>query len=89
MRYWVSKHCSCPSPATLPLVKPHGFSLCKHSSSHRDNTRAALCQVFDSIFLDVPMSRVKFNVNTEYAYITNFKVLQSESPPVISLDPYR
>jgi RP/EB family microtubule-associated protein len=33
--------------------------------------------VYDSIFLDVPMSRVKFNVNTEYAYIQNFKVLQS------------
>ncbi|KAI1849734.1 hypothetical protein JX266_004683 [Neoarthrinium moseri] len=41
---------------------------------------AALCQVFDSIFLDIPMSRVKFNVNTEYAYIQNFKVLQSKSP---------
>ncbi|EFX00360.1 microtubule associated protein [Grosmannia clavigera kw1407] len=40
-------------------------------------TGAALCQVFDSIFLDIPMSRVKFNVNTEYAYITNFKVLQN------------
>ncbi|KAK1765621.1 calponin homology domain-containing protein [Phialemonium atrogriseum] len=40
-------------------------------------TGAALCQVYDSIFLDVPMSRVKFNVNTEYAYITNFKVLQN------------
>ncbi|ERS97307.1 hypothetical protein HMPREF1624_06639 [Sporothrix schenckii ATCC 58251] len=40
-------------------------------------TGAALCQVFDSIFLDIPMSRVKFNVNTEYAYIQNFKVLQS------------
>jgi RP/EB family microtubule-associated protein len=39
--------------------------------------RAALCQVFDSIFLDVPMSRVKFNVNTEYAYLQNFKILQS------------
>lgn len=39
---------------------------------------AALCQVYDSIFLDVPMSRVKFNVNSEYAYIQNFKVLQSE-----------
>jgi hypothetical protein len=38
---------------------------------------AALCQVYDSIFLDVPMSRVKFNVNSEYAYIQNFKVLQS------------
>lgn len=42
--------------------------------------RAALCQVYDSIFMDVPMSRVKFNVNTEYAYIQNFKVLQSMSP---------
>ena len=41
---------------------------------------AALCQVFDSIFYDVPMSRVKFNANTEYAYLQNFKVLQSTSP---------
>ncbi|OTA98259.1 hypothetical protein M426DRAFT_17577 [Hypoxylon sp. CI-4A] len=40
-------------------------------------TGAALCQVFDSIFLDVPMSRVKFNVNSEYAYVQNFKVLQN------------
>ncbi|PSS16833.1 hypothetical protein M430DRAFT_67161 [Amorphotheca resinae ATCC 22711] len=40
-------------------------------------TGAALCQIFDSIYLDVPMSRVKFNVNTEYAYLQNFKILQS------------
>ncbi|KAF4119299.1 microtubule-associated protein, RP/EB family, partial [Geosmithia morbida] len=40
-------------------------------------TGAALCQVFDSIYMDVPMSRVKFNVNSEYAYIQNFKVLQN------------
>ncbi|KAI2636532.1 calponin homology domain-containing protein [Hypomontagnella submonticulosa] len=40
-------------------------------------TGAALCQVFDSIFLDVPMSRVKFNVNSEYAYVQNFKILQN------------
>ena len=26
---------------------------------------------------DLPMSRVKFNVNTEYAYLQNFKILQS------------
>jgi hypothetical protein len=37
---------------------------------------AALCQVFDSIYLDIPMARVKFNVNTEYAYLQNFKILQ-------------
>lgn len=29
---------------------------------------------------DVPMSRVKFNANTEYAYLQNFKVLQSMPP---------
>ncbi|KAJ5625833.1 hypothetical protein N7510_002142 [Penicillium lagena] len=40
-------------------------------------TGAALCQIFDSIFLDVPMARVKFNVNTEYAYLQNFKILQN------------
>ncbi|KAJ4511652.1 microtubule integrity protein mal3 [Exophiala dermatitidis] len=40
-------------------------------------TGAALCQLYDSIFLDIPMSRVKFNVNTEYAYIQNFKILQN------------
>lgn len=28
------------------------------------------------------MSRVKFNVNTEYAYLQNFKVLQSMPPSV-------
>ncbi|KAH7136050.1 calponin homology domain-containing protein [Dendryphion nanum] len=40
-------------------------------------TGAALCQVFDSIYYDVPMSRVKFNANTEYAYLQNFKILQN------------
>jgi hypothetical protein len=49
--------------------------------------RAALCQVYDSIFMDVPMSRVKFNVNTEYAYIQNFKVLQSKSTPPMQDGP--
>jgi hypothetical protein len=41
---------------------------------------AALCQVFDSIYLDIPMARVKFNVNTEYAYLQNFKILQGSFP---------
>ncbi|EEP82669.1 conserved hypothetical protein [Uncinocarpus reesii 1704] len=46
-------------------------------------TGAAYCQIYDSVFkltnglVDVPMSRVKFNVNTEYAYIQNFKILQN------------
>ncbi|KAI9785176.1 MAG: hypothetical protein M1839_000814 [Geoglossum umbratile] len=40
-------------------------------------TGAAFCQVFDSIYLDVPMARIKFNVSTEYAYLQNFKILQN------------
>ena len=31
------------------------------------------------------MGRVKFNVNTEYAYLANFKILQSTSPPLIRI----
>lgn len=37
---------------------------------------AAYCQVIDSIYGDVPVSRVKFNAKQEYEYMTNFKVLQ-------------
>ncbi|MCJ1289337.1 hypothetical protein MMC34_000869 [Xylographa carneopallida] len=48
-------------------------------------TGAALCQIYDSIFQDVPMARVKFNVNTEYAYLQNFKILQKRSVPVEAL----
>ncbi|KAF2764720.1 hypothetical protein EJ03DRAFT_331618 [Teratosphaeria nubilosa] len=40
-------------------------------------TGAALCQIYDSIFLDLPMSRVKFNANSEYAYLENFKILSN------------
>ncbi|KJZ76494.1 hypothetical protein HIM_04223 [Hirsutella minnesotensis 3608] len=40
-------------------------------------TGAALCQVFDSIYMDVPMSKVKFNASGDWAYIQNFKVLQN------------
>jgi hypothetical protein len=31
----------------------------------------------DSAIVDVPMTKVKFNVSTEYAYLQNFKILQS------------
>ncbi|EWC44033.1 hypothetical protein DRE_01385 [Drechslerella stenobrocha 248] len=40
-------------------------------------TGAAFCQIMDSIYGDLPMARVKFNVNTEYAYLQNFKILTS------------
>ncbi|KAI8811454.1 calponin homology domain-containing protein [Cladochytrium replicatum] len=38
---------------------------------------AAHCQIMDSIFRDVPLTRVKFNAKHEYEYINNFKILQS------------
>ncbi|KAF2621252.1 iron reductase domain protein [Macroventuria anomochaeta] len=53
----------------------HGHYAPKNQADSKSS--AALCQVFDSIFYDVPMSRVKFNANTEYAYLQNFKVLQN------------
>ncbi|ORZ36277.1 calponin homology domain-containing protein [Catenaria anguillulae PL171] len=37
----------------------------------------ALCQIFDSIYLDVPLKRVKFGAKHEFEYIQNFKVLQA------------
>ena len=37
---------------------------------------AAYCGVIDSVFLDVPLSKVKFNAKHEYEYVANFKVLQ-------------
>jgi hypothetical protein len=73
MRHWVcifwSLGCLYSIMTALVLVAIEGLTI--HS--------AALCQVFDSIYMDVPMSRVKFNVNSEYAYVQNFKVLQSQS----------
>ena len=63
-----------PCPAGLRSLEAHTLQLLT------DGNRAALCQVFDSIYMDVPMSKVKFNVNSEYLYIQNFKVLQSQSP---------
>jgi len=50
---------------------------------------AALCQVYDSIYRDVPMARVKFNVNSEYAYIQNFKILQSMKSTQLGTDGSR
>ena len=40
-------------------------------------TGAAVVQVLDSIYRDVNLNKVKFNANSEYQYVANFKVLQS------------
>ncbi|AOW00818.1 calponin homology domain-containing protein [Yarrowia lipolytica] len=37
---------------------------------------AIYCQIMDSIYGDVPMSKVKFNVKAEYEFLNNYKVLQ-------------
>lgn len=38
---------------------------------------AAYCQIMDSIYGDVPMSRVRFDSKTEYDHQQNFKILQA------------
>jgi len=53
----------------------------------RDSS-AALCQVFDSIFMDVPMSKVKFDATTEREYILNFKKLQGMSDTGVPVPPH-
>jgi len=40
-------------------------------------TGAAYCQIFDSIYGDIPLSRVKFTAKHEYEFLANFKVLQN------------
>ncbi|KAJ3144484.1 hypothetical protein HDU89_008221 [Geranomyces variabilis] len=40
-------------------------------------TGAAHCQIIDSIYRDVPLSKVKFNAKHEYEYVANFKILQN------------
>jgi len=40
-------------------------------------TGAAICQIIDSIYLDVPLTKVKMSAKHEYEYVQNFKVLQN------------
>jgi len=40
-------------------------------------TGGAYCQIMDSVFGDVPMTRVKMNAKHEYEFIANFKILQN------------
>ncbi|KAG8999904.1 hypothetical protein FRB94_005794 [Tulasnella sp. JGI-2019a] len=40
-------------------------------------TGGAYCQVMDSIYGDVPMTRVKMNAKHEYEFLANYKVLQN------------
>ncbi|KND05184.1 microtubule-binding protein BIM1 [Spizellomyces punctatus DAOM BR117] len=40
-------------------------------------TGAAHCQIMDSIYQNVPLSKVKFQAKHEYEYVANFKILQT------------
>jgi len=40
-------------------------------------TGGAYCQVMDSVYGDVPMTRVKMNAKHEYEFLANYKVLQN------------
>jgi len=40
-------------------------------------TGAAYCQIIDSVYGDLPMTRVKMNAKREYEYLVNYKVLQN------------
>lgn len=70
VRYRVSQRKPRPPPNYTPNPRANHDDVSSLPS-------AAFCQVYDSIFLDVPMSRVKFNANTEYAYLENFKILSN------------
>ncbi|TFK38944.1 microtubule binding protein [Crucibulum laeve] len=40
-------------------------------------TGGAYCQILDSIYGDVPMTRVKMNAKHEYEFVANYKVMQN------------
>ncbi|KAH8108536.1 EB1 domain-containing protein [Phellopilus nigrolimitatus] len=40
-------------------------------------TGGAYCQIIDSIYGDVPMTRVKMNAKHEYEFLANYKVMQN------------
>ncbi|KAI8069551.1 calponin homology domain-containing protein [Gongronella butleri] len=47
-----------------------------YTNAQQAGTGVAYCQIMDSIFGDVHLSKVKFQCRHEYEYIQNFKVLQ-------------
>lgn len=49
----------------------------KYTKIEQLGTGAAYCQIMDSIYGDVQMSKVKFDAKMEYEYVNNFKILQS------------
>jgi hypothetical protein len=48
-----------------------------YTKIEQTGTGAAHAQIVDSIFGDVPLSKIKFETRQEYEYLQNFKVVQS------------
>ncbi|KAI9297524.1 EB1 domain-containing protein [Neoconidiobolus thromboides FSU 785] len=48
-----------------------------YSKIEQCGTGAAYCVIMDSIYGDIPLSKVKFECKGEHEYITNFKILQN------------
>ncbi|KAI7896394.1 calponin homology domain-containing protein [Mucor mucedo] len=47
-----------------------------YTKVEQTGTGAAYCQIMDSVFNDVHMTKVKFDTKHEYEYVANYKVLQ-------------
>ncbi|KAG9051627.1 hypothetical protein FS837_000014 [Tulasnella sp. UAMH 9824] len=48
-----------------------------YTKAEQCETRAAYCQIMDSIYGDVPMSRVKMDAKPEYDSLPNYKILRT------------
>ncbi|KAG7826818.1 hypothetical protein KL942_005105 [Ogataea angusta] len=49
----------------------------KYTKIEQCGNGAVYCQIFDSIFGDLPMGKVNFNPTSDYQTLTNYKILQS------------
>ncbi|KAI9366400.1 calponin homology domain-containing protein [Pilaira anomala] len=49
----------------------------RYTKIEQAGTGAVYCQIFDSIYGDVPVSKVKFEAKLEYEYLGNYKILQN------------
>ncbi|KAG2203472.1 hypothetical protein INT47_008199 [Mucor saturninus] len=49
----------------------------RYTKIEQAGTGAVYCQIFDSIYGDVPVSKVKFEAKLEYEYVGNYKILQN------------
>ncbi|KAL3896258.1 MAG: hypothetical protein SGCHY_004185, partial [Lobulomycetales sp.] len=45
----------------------------EYTSVQQCGSGAAFCQVLDSLYLDIPMSRVRFSSDMTYHYTQNYK----------------